>query len=72
MASLFGGGGSSNSGGLNQERLEMALTELAPFSPFRPLFLTVGQNGHGYRPLQPHGFVSRTLRLFAQGVLIPS
>ncbi|KAJ7357138.1 Tim10/DDP family zinc finger-domain-containing protein [Mycena albidolilacea] len=28
MASLFGGGGSSNSGGLNQERLEMALTEM--------------------------------------------
>ncbi|KAF7339658.1 zf-Tim10-DDP domain-containing protein [Mycena sanguinolenta] len=28
MASLFGGGGNSSSGGLNQERLEMALTEL--------------------------------------------
>ncbi|KAJ7225740.1 mitochondrial import inner membrane translocase subunit TIM10 [Mycena pura] len=28
MASLFGGGGSSSSGGLNPERLEMALTEM--------------------------------------------
>ncbi|KAJ7431799.1 Tim10/DDP family zinc finger-domain-containing protein [Mycena galericulata] len=28
MSSLFGGGGSSSSGGLNQERLEMALTEM--------------------------------------------
>ncbi|KAJ7169662.1 Tim10/DDP family zinc finger-domain-containing protein [Mycena filopes] len=28
MSSLFGGGGSSSSGGLNHERLEMAMTEM--------------------------------------------